>query len=816
MTDPKKDLSIVKKAEEQKPVLSIIIVARNELQYTVETVKNAVIHTRLKPEIIVVDNATTDGTKEWLESQKYITNIRINQDHPVPYGIALNEGMKVARGEYFALCNNDIILTSGWDDCLSMLIENNNPEETGIDKIGIVSPMTNSAVVNKRQRVEENVLAEKKYSAELAEPFSKFWANFIMSNPDRKKYERASTLSNFCWMMTRQCYEEVGEFEVYEPYGFENEDYLIRMMEKGFTALICRFAFVHHYGINETVDQGYPMEGIAYKPVFYENYKNRHPGKSTKKVLVAGYRVKNVERWFERVLAKMSEVADKIVVFDDHSTDKTIKIAESFDKVVKIHQSDFKDFNEARDRDFLWHLCQDCTPDWIIINDGDELLEDKFTRKEVEILMNPKDPKTFAYFVRYISLWDSEEYQHQGEVFGNLGNVRMVKNLPNTHIVSKHPQGFHCNSTPPMPKDSEKVTKFRIQHFGNMDKNERLRKYKWYQKTDTEKNPRDIGGENYKHLLNQSVPLVKFTPTVTMDFMTIMKDEMRDPCHLIQFLDEYHLFFDNMIIVDTGSTDNSIEIAKYYGAKVYKYSWNGDFAAARNFGLKRCKSDWIFWADLDERLGHNIWKWRKLIEEPVLSYLVPILNFLPGGKKPFVSKNWRIFRNVPGVAFKSPVHEGPLESLEKIEGHGLPVKIAWEDQPMFPGFVHFGFLRKPKELIFKMKSYVKLCSEMLEKNPDDHYPHFSLGLDEATKKNESRAIYHLEQCLKIKPDFTQAKAKLATCYMRKVKKICEGALNENGTSHGHKLAMQHLLQVITPFAPEEHNLGLNTRYSEDG
>ena len=59
---------------------------------------------------------------------------------------------------------------------------------------------------------------------------------------------------------------------------------------------------------------------------------------------------------------------------------------------------------------------------------------------------------------------------------------------------------------------------------------------------------------------------------------------------------------DEVVIVDTGSTDPSIEIAEHHGAKLHRFAWTGDFSAARNHGLDRCSGGWILYIDADERL----------------------------------------------------------------------------------------------------------------------------------------------------------------------------------------------------------------------
>ena len=59
---------------------------------------------------------------------------------------------------------------------------------------------------------------------------------------------------------------------------------------------------------------------------------------------------------------------------------------------------------------------------------------------------------------------------------------------------------------------------------------------------------------------------------------------------------------DEMVIVDTGSSDRTVEIAESFGAKVVHFPWNGSFADARNCSLDHATGDWVLYLDADEHL----------------------------------------------------------------------------------------------------------------------------------------------------------------------------------------------------------------------
>ena len=65
---------------------------------------------------------------------------------------------------------------------------------------------------------------------------------------------------------------------------------------------------------------------------------------------------------------------------------------------------------------------------------------------------------------------------------------------------------------------------------------------------------------------------------------------------------------DEIIVVDTGSTDNTVEIAESFGAKVFFYEWDNNFSNARNHALDKATGDWLIFLDADEYFGPNTQK----------------------------------------------------------------------------------------------------------------------------------------------------------------------------------------------------------------
>ncbi|HEY9841313.1 MAG TPA: glycosyltransferase [Candidatus Obscuribacterales bacterium] len=119
---------------------------------------------------------------------------------------------------------------------------------------------------------------------------------------------------------------------------------------------------------------------------------------------------------------------------------------------------------------------------------------------------------------------------------------------------------------------------------------------------------------------------------------------------------------DEIIVVDTGSSDRTVEIAKEHGAKVFFTEWQNDFAAARNEALRHASGDWILILDADERVPEDLKdNLRSLLipTDQAISYLLYIRNYLREGDESSVLGHYmvRLFRKTPETRFFGMIHE---------------------------------------------------------------------------------------------------------------------------------------------------------------
>lgn len=132
----------------------------------------------------------------------------------------------------------------------------------------------------------------------------------------------------------------------------------------------------------------------------------------------------------------------------------------------------------------------------------------------------------------------------------------------------------------------------------------------------------------------------------------IVKNEA---AHLAQCLSKVQPYVDEIVVVDTGSTDDTVAIAQQYGARLSYFEWCDDFAAARNFSIAQATGDWVLTLDADEELVVEQPNWRdQLLTQESLAYLVPWIDLNQGITPIYVP---RLFRNLPELRYVEPYHE---------------------------------------------------------------------------------------------------------------------------------------------------------------
>lgn len=181
---------------------------------------------------------------------------------------------------------------------------------------------------------------------------------------------------------------------------------------------------------------------------------------------------------------------------------------------------------------------------------------------------------------------------------------------------------------------------------------------------------------------------------------------------------------DEIVIVDTGSTDGTKEICQTFDAKIYDFPWNGSFADARNFGIERATGDWILWLDADEELeAADAQAWREALEDETQQvWGLPVINyygeFPPDPNQAYLLAQCRVFRHGRGIRFVNAIHE-----QLHIQPRSGESGYSAEDKLLPAVIHHYGYL----EPIVTAKRKHERNVAMLQKEKDS--PDYSPWVD---------------------------------------------------------------------------------------
>lgn len=215
--------------------ISIIILTYNQWTYTEACLRSIRRWTEMPVELIVVDNASTDGTPARLR-QREPDRLILNHTNR-GFAAGNNQGLALARGEYVLFLNNDVIVTPEWLDGLLAVLQ----EDV---RAGAVGPVTNK--ISGHQQLERTgyQLSSPENSTEALDQ----WAREFRRQ-QRGRRQRVARLIGFCLLCRREAVLGAGGFdERYEIGNFEDDDLCFSLMANGYTLLRADDTFVHHWG----------------------------------------------------------------------------------------------------------------------------------------------------------------------------------------------------------------------------------------------------------------------------------------------------------------------------------------------------------------------------------------------------------------------------------------------------------------------------------------------------------------------------------------------------------------------------------------
>lgn len=288
----------------------------------------------------------------------------------------------------------------------------------------------------------------------------------------------------------------------------------------------------------------------------------------------------------------------------------------------------------------------------------------------------------------------------------------------------------------------------------------------------------------------------------------IVKDEAK---RIKRAIESVSPVVDEIIVVDTGSSDTTVEIADSCGARVFSYEWHDDFAAARNFALKQSTREWILVIDADECLSKkDLASIKEAAADPDASaYVLQQRNYCNKAD----AEGWRacsghyieekgfagffdvpvirLFRNDERIFFEGVVHEVVDDSLAGLKKRYLDIPIH-----------HFSGFDDEEVRARKTAFYLSLLHKELEDDPSNIKTLFLLGRQYYSLNDYARAIFYLK-------DVVQAGSKCEMAYDN-----LASALIQTGLFEEARDVLEHLLTINPRYA--EAYSGLGVAYSEMG
>lgn len=255
------------------------------------------------------------------------------------------------------------------------------------------------------------------------------------------------------------------------------------------------------------------------------------------------------------------------------------------------------------------------------------------------------------------------------------------------------------------------------------------------------------------------------TKTSTISACMIVKNEEQ---FLQQCLDSINKLVDEIIVVDTGSSDKTKEIAKKNKAKLFDFTWNNNFADARNFSISKATGSWILWIDADETIAE---KDHAFIKQIIAEEKFPVvvleqrhytndtknLQYKPiderygeeakgfSGYRPTLIT--RLFKNGLGLQFEGAVHETIDKSMQE---KGL--KFLRTDIPIH----HYQALKGETVAKEKSEKYAELLKEKEKADPKDIKNLHDLAVTQLQKSDYTTAFSYFKKIYELDPELLES------------------------------------------------------------
>jgi len=232
--------------------------------------------------------------------------------------------------------------------------------------------------------------------------------------------------------------------------------------------------------------------------------------------------------------------------------------------------------------------------------------------------------------------------------------------------------------------------------------------------------------------IKETVPIINKLPTISA--IMIVKNEEE---HLPRCLESIKDHVDEIVIVDTGSEDRTIEIAKKYTAKIFKHPWEEHFSKHRNQSVHYATGEWLFQIDADEELYlDNVANLKEAVKScnDVDTILITLDCRWEGGRKS-LHNSIRLFKNLEDIHYEGRVHN---ELVGMRTGKYLPIRL-----------LHYGYDTDEETKKSKFRRTVDLLLKDVREDSQNPRGHHYLGVSYLNMNMYNRAIEEAETAIEL-------------------------------------------------------------------